>query len=94
MNAVMSKRELAASHINIRAPKAKKALIDRAADALGMNRTDFVLETLCQRAHEVLADRKHFELSQEQMAAFNRILDQPINEAAVRMLTKRAPWER
>ena len=88
------RREPANETINIRASKAKKALIDRAADALGMNRTEFVLDTLCQRAHEVLADRTHFELSKAQMDAFNRLVDQPVNDAAIRMLTKRAPWDR
>ena len=94
MSAVIGKREPAAAHINIRASKAKKALIDQAADALGMNRSEFVLQTLCEKAHEVLADRSVFQLSKDQLAAFNRVLDQPVTEAAMRMLTKRAPWER
>ena len=83
----------AATTINFRAPASKKALIDEAANALGKNRTEFILETLSARAHEVLADRTQFLLTRQQMAEFNRILEQPVNAAALRMLAKRAPWE-
>lgn len=87
-------REPAAATINIRVPKAKKSLIDQAADALGMKRTEFMLQTLCERAHEVLADRTAFQLSTKQVNEFNRLLDEPVSDAALRMLTKRAPWDR
>jgi uncharacterized protein (DUF1778 family) len=88
------RREPAAATINIRVPKAKKGLIDQAADALGMKRTEFMLQTLCERAHEVLADRTEFHLDAKQIKAFNKLVDEPVSDAALRMLTKRAPWER
>lgn len=84
---------LRSTTINLRAPAEKKALIDRAAEALGKSRTDFMLDTLCQKAHEILADRSEFRLNGQDFAAFNRLLDKPVNEAALRMLSKRAPWE-
>jgi uncharacterized protein (DUF1778 family) len=94
MNPVGTTREPAESTINIRVSKARKALIDQAASALGMKRTAFMLEALDEKAHEVLADRTHFQLTKQQIAAFNRALDQPVSDAALRMLTKRAPWDR
>jgi uncharacterized protein (DUF1778 family) len=94
METPMRRREPAEATINIRATKAKKALIDQAANALGMKRTAFMLEALCEKAHEVLADQTNFQISQQKMTAFNRLIEEPVNEAAIRMLTKRAPWER
>lgn len=83
----------AATTISFRAPATKKALIDEAANALGKNRTEFILETLSARAHEVLTDRTQFRLSPQQLLEFDRILEQPVNLSAVRMLAKGAPWE-
>lgn len=94
MTAVAERREPAEETINIRATKAKKALIDQAANALGVKRTTFMLDALCEKAHEVLADRTQFQLSQRQMAEFSRLLDEPVSDAAIRMLIKRAPWDR
>lgn len=85
--------ETADTMINIRRPKAPKELIKRAADALGMNSTQFMLETLCEKAHEVLSDRTQFQLSQRQLQEFNRLLDRPVSAAVLRMLAKPAPWE-
>ena len=36
--------------INLRAPRKQKALIDQAADALGRNRSDVMLDTVCREA--------------------------------------------
>lgn len=94
MGIVAKNSETAAETINFRVPKAKKALIDQAASALGQKRTVFMLDALSEKAHEVLADRTRFQLSQHQANAFNRLLDEPISDAAVRMLLKKAPWDR
>lgn len=83
-----------ATTINFRVPAEKRALIDHAADVSGKNRTEFMLDALCEKAHEVLADRTHFQLSDDHLAAFNRLLDAPVSDAVVRLLTKRTPWDR
>ena len=44
--------------INLRASRKQKALIDRAADALGRSRSDFMLDTACREAEAVLLDRR------------------------------------
>ncbi|MDQ3289544.1 MAG: DUF1778 domain-containing protein [Pseudomonadota bacterium] len=72
----------------------KRALIDSAADVVGKNRTEFILDAACEKAHEVLADPTHFQLSSDQIAAFNRLVDAPVSDAVLKLLNKRAPWDR
>jgi len=87
-------RHTADTNINLRTSHAKKALIDEAAEHLGQKRTEFILDTACERAHEVLADRNRIEVNEEKFAAFVRVLEQPVSDAVLRMLARRAPWER
>ena len=69
MGAVAKRGETAAETINFRLRKAKKALIDEAANALGKKRSVFMLDALSEKAREVLADRTRFELGQRQAQA-------------------------
>lgn len=80
--------------INFRVSAEKRILIDSAADVLGKNRTEFILDAVCEKAHEVLADRTQFQLDSEQLATFNRLLNEPVSDALVKLLNKRAPWDR
>jgi uncharacterized protein (DUF1778 family) len=81
--------------INLRASRHQKALIDRAADALGRNRSDFMLETACREAEAILLDRCYFALSREEFKRFTSMLDKPpVSNAKLRRLLKtKAPWE-
>ena len=82
--------------INLRASRGQKALIDRAAEALGRNRSDFMLETACREAEAVLLDRRYFALSEEQFRRFTAMLDRPParNPRLARLLRTKAPWEK
>lgn len=82
--------------INFRAPAAKQALIDHAVEVSGMNRTEFILDAVCEKAREVLADQTRFALSRQALHRFNALLDAPLsNNAAIRrLLATPAPWER
>ncbi len=82
-------------NINLRASQTQKALIDRAADALGRNRSDFMLETACREAEAVLLDRRYFALPSEEFKRFAAMLDKPpANNASLRRLLRTtAPWE-
>jgi uncharacterized protein (DUF1778 family) len=82
--------------INFRAPAAKQALIDQAAEALGKSRTEFILEASCEKASEVLCDRTHFALKPAAMKRFLAYLDAPPEnlEVQLRLLNSRSPWER
>jgi uncharacterized protein (DUF1778 family) len=81
--------------INLRASRRQKSLIDRAADALGRNRSDFMLETACREAEAVLLDRRYFALSREEFKRFTSMLDKPSasNARLRRLLKTKAPWE-
>jgi uncharacterized protein (DUF1778 family) len=82
--------------INLRARAAQKDLIDRAAEAQGKNRTEFVLEAACERAEQVLLDKTFFALDEDKHKEFAAILEAPLanQERVMRLLTKKAPWER
>ncbi|WP_248277471.1 DUF1778 domain-containing protein [Brasilonema sp. UFV-L1] len=81
--------------INIRAHQAQRDLIDRAAEALGKNRSDFMLETACREAEAVLLDRRLFMLDDEKFKQFVDLLDAPpsTNENLRQLLATKAPWD-
>jgi uncharacterized protein (DUF1778 family) len=81
--------------INLRASQRQKTLIDRAADALGRNRSDFMLETVCREAEAVLLDRRYFALSKDEFKRFTSMLDRPpaSNARLRRLLKTKAPWD-
>ena len=90
--------QTASSNINIRVSQRTRALIDKAAKALGQNRSEFVLDVAEERAKEVLLDRAHFELPASDHKRFVEALDRPLPKdsaaALKRLLERRAPWEK
>jgi uncharacterized protein (DUF1778 family) len=82
--------------INFRTSAEKQALIDHAAELVGKNRTEFILDASCEKAREVLADRTQFALSAKAFRRFNAIIEAPLpRKASLRRLLKTpAPWER
>lgn len=82
--------------INLRANRRQRALIDRAAEALGKNRSDFMLEAACRAADAVLLDRRFFLLDEKTYRRFMAALDKPPadNPRLRRLLAANAPWER
>jgi uncharacterized protein (DUF1778 family) len=82
--------------INLRASHKQKALIDRAADALGRSRSDFMLGAACREAEMVLLDRRYFALSQDAFKRFIAILDTPParNLKLQRLLRTKAVWDK
>ena len=82
--------------INLRADKAKRALIDRAAEALGKNRSEFMLEAACREAKNVLLDRTFFHLDEKAYKRFLAALDKSpaANPRLRRLLTSKPPWEK
>jgi|SRR5580704_17955966 uncharacterized protein (DUF1778 family) len=81
--------------INLRASRKQKVLIDRAAEALGRSRSDFMLDTACREAESILLDRRYFVLSEEAFKRFTNLLDRPPkdNPRLRRLLHTRAPWD-
>lgn len=83
------------SVINLRADSGRRALIDRAASAVGKSRTEFVLEAATEKAQQVLLDRTVFALDGATFRRFVKALDAPLKTSALRrLLERRAPWER
>jgi len=73
-----------------------RALIDRAAQTLGKNRSDFMLEAACREADTVLLDRRFFLLDEKAYKRFAAALDKPPADHPKlrRLLASKAPWER
>ncbi len=83
-------------NINLRASRKQRSLIDRAAAALGRNRSDFMLEASCREAESVLLDRRYFALDAETFEEFSAMLDSPpaTNPRLRRLLAGNAPWDK
>jgi uncharacterized protein (DUF1778 family) len=83
-------------NINLRVSRRQKVLIDRAAQALGRNRSEFMLESACREAETVLLDRRYFALPEEEFRRFIAMLDKPptSNPRLTRLLKTKAPWEK
>jgi uncharacterized protein (DUF1778 family) len=81
--------------INLRADAVKRSLIDRAAERLGKNRSEFMLEAACREATAVLLDQRFFLLDEKAYKRFTAALDKPPteNKRLRRLLMTKAAWE-
>jgi uncharacterized protein (DUF1778 family) len=82
--------------LNLRIKADDRGRIDRAAAALGKNRTEFVLDAARQAANETLLDQTHIKVSADHFERYITLLDaktQP-NERLKRTLRTAPPWER
>ncbi|MBS0361905.1 MAG: DUF1778 domain-containing protein [Proteobacteria bacterium] len=80
--------------LNIRVEPRHRDLIDRAAEAVGKSRSEFMLETACREAEQVLLDRRYFTLDETRFQDFLSRLDTPqTSETLARLLNTKAPWE-
>ena len=77
MTAPVSAGRRKATRLNLRASTRQDALIRRAAAASGKNVTEFVLDSACATAEDVLADRRRFVLDDAAWKRFMRALDRP-----------------
>lgn len=81
--------------INLRALAEQRDLIDHAAQLLGKNRSDFMLEAACDRAQSVVLDQVFFGLDTEKFRQFTKLLDAPPahNPGLERLMAVKAPWQ-
>ncbi len=77
--------------LNLRIPPAERTLIDRAAQAAGKTRTDFILEAARRAAEEALLDRAVLAVGPEAYAAFLARLDAPAQPNARLRKTMQTP---
>ena len=82
--------------INLRADERRRTLIDRATQARGKNRSEFMLDAACSEATSVLLDQRFFLLDKKNFKRFTDALDKPPSENTRlrRLLSVKAPWER
>ena len=82
--------------LNLRIKPELRGLIDRAAELLGKNRTDFVLDAARHAAENALLDRTVFAVRPKAYAEFVARLDAPPrpNPRLRRSLQTPAPWEK
>lgn len=80
--------------INLRALPEQRDLIDQAAQLLGKNRSDFMLEAACAKARSVLLDQVFFDLDEARFREFLALLDAPLtpNPGRERLLAVEPPW--
>ena len=78
-----------------RANRKQRAVIDRVAETLGKNRSDFMLEAACREAEAVLLDQRYFQLDEKEFKKFTAALDKPPaeNPRLRRLLSTKASWE-
>ncbi len=81
--------------LNIRIKPEVRALIDRAAEVAGKNRTDFVLDAARRAAEDTLLDRTVFSVSPKAYRQFLARLDAPPrpNKRLLKSMRTRAPWD-
>ena len=86
------KREIA---LTIRTTQWERDLIDQAAEKLGISRTEFLLESACREAQNVLLDTSYCGLDAKAFKKFCDLLDAPLQnlEGLRRLLKTKAPWE-
>jgi len=82
--------------INLRADEPRRTLIDRAAEAAGKNRSEFMLDAATREATRVLLDRRFFQLDVRTFKRFAAALDAPPadNPRLRTRLATKAPWDR
>lgn len=83
------------TQVNIRIPESHRTLIDRAAESLGVSRTQFMLDAARERAEARLAEQPVIELDQESFAALQAVLDGPVvvPDGLRDVMTRRPAWD-
>ncbi|MDE0392060.1 MAG: DUF1778 domain-containing protein [Rhodospirillales bacterium] len=81
--------------VNFRLSEERLALIDRAAAARGVTRTEFVLRSSEAAAIEALSERPVITLDDEAYDAFIAMLDAPVkpNPDLKALFARRLPWD-
>jgi len=81
--------------INMRVEPTQHALLTKAAQALNMDRSAFILDVACREAESVLLDQRFFQLDDDALAAFDAALEAPVpdNTKLKSLLANPSPWE-
>jgi uncharacterized protein (DUF1778 family) len=88
--------ETRSERIDLRMTPSAKRTLQRAAAVRSKTVSEFMLDSALAAAFDTLADRRVFQLGEEEWAAFMRALDAPPrdNPRLRELLARNAPWER
>ena len=86
----MRTRSVRSEKLDLRLSSTDKRILEAAASVSNRSVSEFVRDSALSRAHEVLADRRTFLLSQSKWAEFQAALDAPTrdNPRIQRLLTE------
>ncbi len=76
----MRTRSVGREPLDLRLSPADKRILEAAASVSNRSVSEFVRDSAFSRAHEVLADRRTFLLSQSKWAEFQAALDAPTRD--------------
>jgi uncharacterized protein (DUF1778 family) len=76
-NTQTSNSQTRTKRFNLRATPRQERLIKAASERRGLNVTDFILESACEKAEEALAAQTSFVLDEKQWKLFMEALDRP-----------------
>jgi len=81
--------------INLRVREETRALIDRAAQAQGRSRSDFMIEAARRAAEDAILDQTVIQMDRASYDEFVALLDRPAqaNDRLRKTLQTRAPWD-
>ena len=81
--------------INLRELPEQRDLFDHAANLMGENRTDLMLEVACERAKAIVQDQVLFSLNENGFWLFTELLDAPqgANRGLERLLAVKPLWD-
>lgn len=84
------------SRFGLRASKEQEIVLRRAAEASHKSLTDFILDSACLAAEQMLLDQMFFMVSGEQSKSLLNLLEQPVakNAGLKRLFSKPAPWNK
>lgn len=81
--------------IHLRALPEQRDRIDKAANLMGKNRSEFMIEAACEKAQEVVLDQVSFRLAARKFRQFVATLDAPPapNPRLKQTMAVKPPWE-
>jgi uncharacterized protein (DUF1778 family) len=74
---ISTNSEPKSKRFNLRATPKQETLIRVAAKHQGLDVTDFIIQSACEKAEQTLGDQTHFVLDQERWDLFMKALDAP-----------------
>ena len=82
--------------INIRALESQKQLIDKASQITRKNRSEFILESACREAENVLLDQRLFFVDAPAYDKFMDLLESRVEEnlGLKMLLQEKSPWQK